>query len=921
MHDTAAAMNPSDLPTLPDDGGDAAQPSRLGHFEIVGSLGVGGMGIVFEGRDTVLERRVALKLLLPSRSGGHVAPARLLREAQALAKLSHPNVVTVFEVGMAGADPFIAMELVEGHTLLAWIDAQRTWREVLDMFIAVGHGLAAVHALGLVHRDFKPSNVLIDRRGVPKLGDFGLVTSVDEPATALGSGDLVAMHTLTQSGSVLGTPAYMAPEQRLGTCVDQRADQYSFAKSLLEALPDGAPMTLQPILSRAIADEPKDRFPDMESLLEALARVRRGNRARWVAAGATLAVISALAVAWGFGRAQSAVEPCPRPTDRLAKVWGPVRRAALQAHLTAIDPSLGAQRFTVATGVLDRGGERWLDQRVDTCQAERANRQSGELLDRRMSCLDRALLEIDETAAVLERTTDRTTLDDAMRAAIGLPALDDCADVAALLELLPRPTNPVRRSEADALAKESVAIDVALRTGGIKTTNVSDRAHAAVARARRLGDPETLARALRSLAGIQRELEAGAPLDDTLREAITQASAAHDDRLVSELWSNLLLILGTERKIEEARTLLPAAEAALARTRSTTELYVKFLDSKSIALSSGGDGPGALAALATAAKMLDDAGAASPLSPVHSLVVTIKAQTATAQGAAGHFAEAARGFREVIPLATAQYGTDHPAVMQIHFNLGVTLRRTGDNEGALAEFREAARIGEARLVPSPSLAEEIFAVGSTQVALGKQEDAIPALKRAVDMDRATLPPGDPRLADALSPLAAAYIDTGHFAEAKQTLDEVITIFEKREIAPDEKLAIAYSNRAEWAGQTDHCAAAWPDFDRALAIYQALHMTSDAYDVMAARAECQLDTSQWAAAVAATEHILAAHDTSPEQHVQAQLDHGKALWGIGRRAEGIAEVRAARDKMKQDKPGADGAELASKMVGRARRPVS
>ena len=913
MHDTAPAMNPRDLPTLPDDGGEADQPSRLGHFEIVGSLGSGGMGVVFEGRDTVLERRVALKILHPSR-GGTVAPARLLREAQALAKLSHPNVVTVFEIGMAGDDPFVAMELVEGQTLLAWIDEQRTWREVLDVFIAVGHGLAAVHALGLVHRDFKPSNVLIDSRGVPKLGDFGLVTRVEDASVAAIVGDEIASSlTLTQSGSLLGTPAYMAPEQRLGVAVDARADQFSFAKSLLEALPDGAPTALQPILSRALAEAPADRYPDMEALLAALARVRRGNRARWIAAGSTVAVLAAVSVAWGFGRAQSAAEPCVRPTDRLAKVWSPVRRTALLSHLTAIDPVLGQQRFGLAAGVLDRGGDRWLDQRVDTCQAARSSRQSGELVDRRMSCLDRALLEIDDTAAVLERTTDRVSLDNAMKAAIALPTLDDCADVAALLELLPRPTNPVQRAEADALAREAVAIDVARRTGGIKTTDVSARANAAVERARKLGDPDTLARALRSLAEIQRELEAGRPLDDTLREAITQASAAHDDRLVSELWSTLLLMLGTQHEVDEARTAIPAAEAALARTRSTTELYVRFLDSKALALTINNDLPGALATLETAAKLLDDAGAASPVSPLRSLVVTIKGRIANTHAVAGHFEQAIAGYREVIPLMIALYGTDHPAVMQMYFNLGIALRRKGDNAGALAAFQEATRIGEARLVPSPSLAELMFAVGSTQVAMGKQEEAIPMLKRGVEMERATLPAGDARLADALSPLASAYIDTGHYPEGKQALDEVIAILEKRPGAPDEKLAIAYSNRGEWAGQTDHCDQAWPDFDHALAIYLELKMASDAYDVMILRAECQLETKQWAAAVTSTERVLAAHDASPEQHAEALFDHGKGLWNLGRRADGIADVRSARDALDKKEPGTDGAELETKWL--------
>lgn len=906
-------MDPRNAPTLPDDGTESDQPSRLGHFEIVGRLGSGGMGMVFEGRDTVLDRRVALKLLHPGRNASSSAPARLLREAQALAKLSHPNVVTVFEVGVAGADRFIAMELVEGETLRTWMNQSNTWRQVLDVFLAVGHGLAAVHALGLVHRDFKPSNVLIDNRGVPKLGDFGLVTAIGERATTSGDSDSTSAQTLTQSGAVLGTPAYMAPEQQLGAVVDPRADQYSFAKSLKEALPATAPAPLQPILARALSAEPADRYPAMEPLLDALARIRRGNRARWFAAGSTVAALAVVTVAWSLGRAQSAVDPCPRPTDRLDSVWSPGRRGALQAHLTEIDPALGARRFAAAAGVLDRGGERWLDQHVDACQAARASEQSGELLDRRMSCLDRALLEIDETAGVLERATDRATLDDAMRATLGLPALDDCADVAALRELLPRPTNPVQRTEADALTKESVAIDVAQRTGGIKGTDVAARAQAAVARARTLGDPETLARTLRSLAGIQSELEAGAPLVDTQREAITQASAAHDDRLVAELWTAQLVTLVKLDKAGDARTLLPAAEAALARARATTDLFVSFLDSKSQVLARTGDVPGALAILADAAHRLDDAGAASPTSPLHPLAVSIAARTATTYAVAGEWDKAATGLRAAIQLANAQYGPDHPAVMRLHFNLGVVYRRTEDNKAALVEFREAARIGDARLVPSPSLANLILAVGSTQVAMGTVADAVPALQRAVTMARTTLPPGDARLAESLSVLASAYLDLQRWDDAKPVLDETISILEGRADKPDEALAVAYSNRAEWAVHTHHCSTSWSDLDRAFAIYQDLQRPSEAYDVLYSRAECELDANIWAAAISTTGRILAASDASRSQHVFASFDHGKALYHSGRRAEGIAEVRAARDAFAAEHLSIDGADVAAQWL--------
>lgn len=892
-------MNPGDAPTLPESEASEARPFRLGHFEIVERLGAGGMGMVFEGRDTVLGRRVALKLLHPARAGGTIAPARLLREAQALAKLSHPNVVTVFEVGMAGDDPFVAMELVEGETLLTWMAKPRTWRDVLDVFIAVGHGLAAVHALGLVHRDFKPSNVLIDRNGVPKLGDFGLVTTIDEPISSDGIDDSPDDPSLTKSGMVLGTPAYMAPEQKVGRVVDPRADQYSFAKSLMEALPDAAPAALQPILARALSDDPAARYPDMAGLLDALARIRRGNRARWIAAGASVAIVGAVAVAWGFGRAQQASEVCARPLDRLATAWGPLRRAALESHLIVVDPSLGIQRFTVAAGVLDRGGERWLDQRVDTCKAARTNQQSGELLDRRMSCLDRALVELGETATVLERTINPSTLDGAMKA-IALPTLDDCADTTALLELVPRPTNPMQRAEADALAKQIVEINVAFRSGGVKDSKLPARAADIVDRARKLGDAETLARALQSLVNIQSELGDYAALEVTAREAITQAATAHDDRLVTELWTLLLRMLGTEHKVEDARMLLPAAEAALARTSTTTELVAKFLDAKALILTIGGDGEHALASITSAVQLLEVAGARSPSSPLYSILITVKGRRATTYVVNGRFDDAIREFRETIALATKEYGDDHPATAILHFNLAIALRRKPDVAAALAEFREAARIAEARLIPSPNLAEYIYAVGNTLVAMEKQEEAIPVLVRAVAMDRATLPPGDVRLADVISPLAAAYVDTRRYDQAKPLLDETIAILEAHGnktvggMARD-KLAIAYSNRGEWASQTHHCATGGlADLDRAIAMYQDLKQTDDIIGAQIMRGECLLDTRLWSDALALSATLLADKEVVDDPRAAALFIHGQALWNLGRHAQGIGEVRAAHD---------------------------
>jgi eukaryotic-like serine/threonine-protein kinase len=279
--ETTVSLRRHPAPSAPED---ERVPVRLGDFELAGFLGGGGMGIVFEARHVVLDRRVAIKVLRRAHMQSDEARARLLREAQAMARIKHPNVVTLFEVGAAGEDVFIAMELVEGGTLREWMQRPHDWRAVVDLFLAFGRGLVAVHDAGLVHRDVNPSNVLIDRDGTPKLGDFGLVYT----------GALDAHHDgverwleprLTAQGSVVGTPAYMAPEQRRHGRVDARADQFAFCLSLAEAItgrlpiegtpPRPIPRPLRPILARGLAAVPDTRFPSLRHLLAALAIAAR----------------------------------------------------------------------------------------------------------------------------------------------------------------------------------------------------------------------------------------------------------------------------------------------------------------------------------------------------------------------------------------------------------------------------------------------------------------------------------------------------------------------------------------------------------------------------------------------------------------------------------------------------------------------
>src|SRR3954471_4978328 len=189
------------------------------------------------------------------------------------ARLEHPNVVRVYEVGSDRGRVFVAMELVQGETLTSWMRQFRTWQDIVDMFVQVGTGLAAVHGAGLVHRDFKPDNVLVDRKGRARVADFGLARVDLE-------GDQSPMaQPLTRSDVVMGTPGYMAPEQHLGSNVDARADQYSFCIALREAL-GGRPVDearwrqvpdhVRAVVSRGLSYDPSDRFPTMQELMRAL---------------------------------------------------------------------------------------------------------------------------------------------------------------------------------------------------------------------------------------------------------------------------------------------------------------------------------------------------------------------------------------------------------------------------------------------------------------------------------------------------------------------------------------------------------------------------------------------------------------------------------------------------------------------------
>lgn len=334
-------------------------PPRVGRFFIQREIGAGGMGAVFAGLDPELDRRVAVKLVQHDAASPR-ARLRLRREAQALAQLSHPNVVPVFEVGEHEGHTFVAMELVVGSHLADWLDeTPRPWKTILEVFAQAGEGLAAAHEAGLVHRDFKPHNVLVGADGRVRVVDFGLATDDSEPSTTVEWEDDSSGVTasLTRTGELLGTPAYMAPEQFAGHPVGPACDQFAFCVALFQALtserpfdgktvtslasnvlrlppkplpPGPYPAALEPLLARGLARRSDERHRDMRRLLDALGRIindRPKPRSKLTLAlgVATAGLAGALALSVIDG------DPAPAATDA-------VREAAV-ADPSPPDPS------------------------------------------------------------------------------------------------------------------------------------------------------------------------------------------------------------------------------------------------------------------------------------------------------------------------------------------------------------------------------------------------------------------------------------------------------------------------------------------------------------------------------------------------------------------------------------------------------
>jgi eukaryotic-like serine/threonine-protein kinase len=790
-----------------------------GRYTVLDFLGQGGMGTVLAAYDSRLDRRVALKLLRQRGVGssGGDEQSRLVREAQAMARLSHPNVVAVYDSGtLEDGSLFIAMEYVEGQTLRQWCARQpRSWKEILDAYLAAGRGLAAAHAAGLIHRDFKPDNVLVGKEGRVRVMDFGLArvqrtgaAPLQLPAgqaPAAPSPDTVpSPAALTMAGMLMGTPRYMAPELLLqGRSADVRTDVFAFCVSLYEALygqlpfpgdnleevvrahgtgkarPPPAssevPTWVARTVMRGLHADPSQRPDSLEEVLAELegvpdAKRRRRKRA---AALAVVLVLGALA-ARGWGRQQEQASPCEQMERRLAGVWDEPVKARIRAALEATGVAHAPDTHERLATVLDGYAGTWARMQKEVCEAglqEHAS-QPRSLTLLQESCLERRRSRLRALTELLARGPDRELVDQAVQAAQALPALEYCADAQALTAAVPPPEEPGLRAQVDALQERVDRLEALYEAG--KYREGLAMGEELVKQVEPVPYPPLYARALYVMAELR---EASNQFDEAralAEQAITAAARGKDALLVARGWSELIFIVGARQgRFEEALRMELALEAAieladdaLARADADNTLgnVLLLLDRYEEARQRHAR------ALALREKLLG---------PEHPHTTLSMNNLARSLHGLGRYEEARQLLARALARREKVLGTAHPTNAFLLHYLGGALQALGRYEEARQAQEHALALREKAFGPEdPPSASALMGLGNALQALGRYEEARQAQERALAIRERVLGPEHSYVAQALNRLGSVLKDLGRYEEARQRHQRALLLLER-----------------------------------------------------------------------------------------------------------------------------------------------
>ena len=754
--------------------------ATVGRYVILGLVGQGGMGDVYAAYDPELDRRIALKLL---NDGGATSESqarsrgRLLREARSIARLAHPNVVVVHDAGTIGGRVFIAMEFIEGQTLGAWLGGKpRAWPEIRAIFLAAGRGLAAAHTAGIVHRDFKPHNVMVAANGAVRVTDFGLASDAASPGdpspptpdrdhTDFARTTSVAT---TRTGALVGTPAYMAPEQFRGESSSARTDQYSFCVTLYEALNGERPFTgdslgtlaeavttgrlrepsqatrvpawLRKVVLRGLSVKREDRFPDMEALLAALTRDPERQRRRILVGAAVAGVLLAGGALGQRAFQKPGAALCGNAGDRLATIWETPQKNSTTSHprrdaVRAAFLATGARRaddvWQRVAAILDAYAKRWTATHAEACEATHVRgEQSTEVLDLRMDCLNGSRDSL-RTLVDVFATADAEMVGNAIDAAIALPDLARCSDAAVLRSVPPPPRDPKLRQQVDSLRH---------RAAEARTLGNAGRWKEAIARtnplldeAEKLGYQPVVAELAALLAGFHVSAENLKLGVEGYEHALSTATEARYDEVAAQAAVMLVYCLGfVFDQPEEGERWARFAEAILKRMGPGHDrLRAWLLNNRAPSRAARGQTMAAESDLleAIALKRKADGGDSAD---VAQSIVTL----AEIHARRGDYASAVDLAGQGRAIFDRVYGPDGIFSARLYSNRCEYLNGLGRYDEALESCAKAIAIFQTELEPDHGLfGYPLTAKGIALMGLHRPDEALAPLRRALEIRR------------------------------------------------------------------------------------------------------------------------------------------------------------------------------------------
>jgi tetratricopeptide (TPR) repeat protein len=793
---TGARPRSADSPLRPGD--------RVGRYVVLTRVGAGGMGVVYAAYDPELDRNVALKLLHADEpSEVRVRrQQRLLLEAQAMAKLDHPNVVTVHDVGSHEEVVYVAMEFIEGETLADWRRGRtRGWREIVDVFIAAGRGLAAAHERGLVHRDFKPDNVMVGPGTRVRVMDFGLARAAQSSSDGPGL-DTPAPLTDVTMRSLAGTPAYMAPETIRRAPVEAAADQFSFCVALWETLygehpfagetvaelalsvaagtlrapPAGrsVPRWVRRACERGLAREPAERFPNMHELV---ATLERGHARLWrtrALVGVAVAAGLVASVAWLRDyRHVQAIAACEEEGGAIASVWSDPQREQLHTRMSEAGVPGAADAAQRVTPWLDAHADRWAGARTEACaRAIDDPVWLAEQRDRSVWCLDGHRRELDALVGTLTRG-EPTAVVRAVQTAADLPSLDPCLD-GDFLRRMPMPSATDR--EAIAAVEEDLFRSSALYGTGNYDESL-ELARDVIARADELGWAPLTAASRRHLALLMDASGDYPQAERLLEQAYFEAVHAAATDIAVKSAMDLAYIVGYRlSRAEEAMRWWRQGDALERDLPDPTGVRRgRILQTLAMLHRMDGDYAKANEVSGRSLALLEAA-----LGPDHPEIAIALTGIANANKNLGAFEEAREAHARALVIFEGLLGPEHPDVATALDNFGGVVSDMGDHAEALRLRERALSIRERTLGPEhPDVGITLGHLAGVHLDMGDSDKALVMLKRSLAIQERALGSDHLDVARALTNLAGVHHSLDDDAAALPLLERALAIAEDK----------------------------------------------------------------------------------------------------------------------------------------------